>query len=73
MRGYGGRLNIRPTFQREFIYKDKQRNEVIHTVRKGFSLNTMYWAMAGRGGTTEAWFDSTTPVAPLQAENSILT
>ena len=23
--GYKGRLNIRPAFQREFIYKDKQR------------------------------------------------
>ena len=27
--GYGGKLNIRPAFQREFIYKDKQRDEVI--------------------------------------------
>ncbi|MDL1890893.1 DUF262 domain-containing protein, partial [Nitrospirales bacterium NOB] len=43
VRGYGGSLNIRPAYQREFIYKDKQRNEVIHTVRKGFPLNTMYW------------------------------
>ncbi len=43
VRGYGGKLNIRPAYQREFIYKDKQRNEVIHTVRKGFPLNTMYW------------------------------
>ncbi len=41
VRGYGGRLNIRPAFQREFIYKDKQRNEVIHTVREGFPPNTM--------------------------------
>ena len=41
--GYGGRLNIRPAFQREFIYKDKQRDEVIHTVERGFPLNVMYW------------------------------
>jgi hypothetical protein len=27
--GYGGKLNIRPPFQREFVYKDKQRDEVI--------------------------------------------
>lgn len=47
--GYGGRLNIRPAFQREFIYKDKQRDEVIRTVRKDFPLNTMYWAVAGEG------------------------
>jgi hypothetical protein len=49
VRGYGGRLNIRPAYQREFIYKDKQRNEVINTVRKDFPLNTMYWAVAGDG------------------------
>ncbi|MBV6503041.1 MAG: hypothetical protein AKCLJLPJ_01104 [Fimbriimonadales bacterium] len=49
VRGYGGRLNIRPAYQREFIYKEKQRNEVIHTVRKGFPLNTMYWVVAGDG------------------------
>lgn len=41
--GYGGKLNIRPAFQREFIYKDKQRDEVIRTVRKNFPLNVMYW------------------------------
>jgi HNH endonuclease/Protein of unknown function DUF262 len=41
--GYGGRLNIRPPYQREFIYRGKQRDEVIHTVRKNFPLNTMYW------------------------------
>ncbi|WP_340675700.1 DUF262 domain-containing protein [Paraperlucidibaca sp.] len=45
--GYGGRLNIRPPYQREFVYEEKQRNEVIHTVRKNFPLNTMYWVKAG--------------------------
>jgi hypothetical protein len=47
VRGYDGRLNIRPPYQREFIYKEKQRNEVIHTVRKRFPLNTMYWVKIG--------------------------
>lgn len=41
--GYGGKLNIRPAFQREFVYKEKQRNAVIETVVKGFPLNVMYW------------------------------
>ena len=41
--GYGGKLNIRPAFQREFIYKDKQRDEVIYTIIKSFPLNVMYW------------------------------
>ena len=44
---YGGKLNVRPAFQREFVYKEKQRNEVINTIRKGFPLNVMYWSMSG--------------------------
>jgi len=40
---YNGILNVRPAYQREFVYKDKQRNSVINTVIKGFPLNTMYW------------------------------
>ena len=42
--GYGGKLNIRPKYQREFVYKDEQRNAVIDTVRKDYPLNVMYWA-----------------------------
>jgi len=45
--GYGGRLNIRPPYQREFVYKDKQRDAVINTIRKGFPLNVMYWVKIG--------------------------
>ena len=33
VRGYGGKLNIRPAFQREFVYKPAQRDAVIETVR----------------------------------------
>lgn len=47
--GFGGRLNIRPPFQREFVYNDKQREAVIDTVYRGFPLNTMYWAIATDG------------------------
>ncbi len=41
--GYNGKLNIRPKYQREFVYKDAQRDSVIETVRKNFPLNVMYW------------------------------
>ncbi|MBR1734071.1 MAG: DUF262 domain-containing protein [Alphaproteobacteria bacterium] len=41
--GYSGHLNIRPKYQREFIYKDAQQQAVIETVRRNFPLNTMYW------------------------------
>lgn len=47
VRGFSKRLNIRPAYQREFIYKEKQRNAVIETVLKKFPLNTMYWAVSG--------------------------
>ncbi len=46
---YGGKLDIRPPYQREFIYKDKQRDAVIETVRQGFPLNVMYWALREDG------------------------
>ncbi|MCZ2249317.1 MAG: DUF262 domain-containing protein [Bacteroidia bacterium] len=50
--GYNGKLDIRPPFQREFVYKDKQRDAVIETVVKDFPLNVMYWAV-GENGTYE--------------------
>lgn len=50
--GYGGKLNIRPQYQREFVYKDKQRDAVIDTVIKRFPLNVMYWSV-NEDGTYE--------------------
>jgi len=47
--GYGGKLDIRPPYQREFIYKDKQRDAVITTINKDFPLNVMYWAVRDDG------------------------
>ncbi|MCY4008179.1 MAG: DUF262 domain-containing protein [Anaerolineaceae bacterium] len=42
--GYGGALDIRPPFQREFIYQEKERNAVIASILQGYPLNVMYWA-----------------------------
>ena len=50
--GYGGRLDIRPAYQREFVYKEKDRDAVIRTVMRGFPLNVMYWAKR-KDGTFE--------------------
>jgi len=50
--GYGGRLNIRPKYQREFIYDVEKRNAVLDTIRKGFPLNVMYW-VKNEDGTFE--------------------
>lgn len=47
--GYNGLLNIRPAYQREFVYKEKQRNEVIRTIQKGYPLNVIYWGKNSDG------------------------
>lgn len=47
--GYGGKLNIRPKYQREFVYDDKKRNAVIDTIRKDFPLNVIYWVKNDNG------------------------
>ena len=43
VRGFNGLLDIRPPYQREFIYNDKEQQAVINTVLKGYPLNVMYW------------------------------
>ncbi|MDO4282838.1 MAG: DUF262 domain-containing protein [Clostridia bacterium] len=45
--GYDEKLDIRPPFQREFIYNEKERNAVIETINKNFPLNVMYWSKNG--------------------------
>ena len=47
--GYGGRLDIRPPYQREFVYKPAQQIAVIDTVIKGYPLNVMYWSARDNG------------------------
>ena len=47
--GYNGKLNIRPKYQREFVYKDDRRNAVIDTIRKNFPLNILYWVVNDDG------------------------
>lgn len=47
--GFGGALDIRPPYQREFIYNPKQRNAVIESVTNSLPLNVMYWAVRDDG------------------------
>ncbi len=47
---YNGKLDIRPKYQREFVYKEKQRNAVIETIKNSFPLNVMYWMIREDGG-----------------------
>lgn len=43
--GFNKKLNIRPPYQREFIYKGAQKEAVIDTVMRNFPLNVFYWAI----------------------------
>ena len=47
--GYNDRLDIRPPYQREFVYSDAKQQAVMDTVTKGFPLNTMYWVCRSDG------------------------
>lgn len=49
VRGYDGLLDIRPPYQREFIYNDKEQQAVINTVLHGYPLNVMYWVKRSEG------------------------
>ncbi|WP_324649857.1 DUF262 domain-containing protein [Georgenia sp. H159] len=50
VRAYDGKLDVRPPYQREFVYKDKQRDAVMETLRRDFPLNVMYWAVIDQPG-----------------------
>lgn len=41
--GYGGRLNIRPSYQRNSVYNEKKRDAVIETIIDECPLNTIYF------------------------------
>lgn len=41
---YGGKLNIRPAYQREFVYDQQKRDAVMYSILQGFPLNVMYWS-----------------------------
>lgn len=45
VRGYNGKLDIRPPYQREFRYDEAQKRAVVNTIMKGFPLNIMYWSV----------------------------
>jgi len=47
---YDGKLDIRPKYQREFVYKEKERNAVIESIKNRFPLNVMYWMIREDGG-----------------------
>ena len=58
---YGRKLDIRPKYQREFIYSEKQQQAVVNTAMHGYPLNTMYWAVRGDGTFEEMHGDHVVP------------
>ncbi|MFL2901148.1 MAG: HNH endonuclease family protein [Candidatus Pelagibacterales bacterium] len=46
--GFGGKLDIRPPFQREFVYDPPEQKAVINTVKNNFPLNVLYWSVQGK-------------------------
>ena len=43
--GYGGKLNIRPKYQRNLVYDTPQMQKVVQTILKKRPLNSIYWAV----------------------------
>lgn len=41
----GGKLNVRPAFQRAFVYNPDDRDRVMLSVYNNMPLNSMYWAI----------------------------
>ena len=40
---WGGKLDVRPEYQREYVYGEGQRDAVVNKVLNGFPLNIMYF------------------------------
>ena len=46
---YGGKLNVRPAYQREFVYGKEKRDLVLDSVACGIDLGKIYWSDNGDG------------------------
>ena len=49
IRCFGGKLNPRPSYQREFVYSAADQSKVFSTLKRAFPLGIMYWCDAGDG------------------------
>lgn len=45
VKAYGGKLNVRPAYQRAFVYEPDDRDRVMLSVYNNMPLNSMYWAI----------------------------
>ena len=80
VKGYHGKLDIRPPYQREFRYDEKQQQAVVETILKGFPLNIMYWSVDENGNSirtisislTMIGVRSISPPLPMRRKTSSL-
>lgn len=49
LRCFGGHLNPRPSYQREFVYSDNDQWKVFKTLYRSFPLGTFYWCEVAPG------------------------
>lgn len=49
IRCFGGKLNPRPSYQREFVYSMEDEQKVFATLHRAFPLGIMYWCDCGDG------------------------
>ncbi len=49
VQAYKGKLNVRPAYQRQFVYKPDKRNAVIDSVLNNYPLSIMYWSKTKEG------------------------
>ena len=47
--GYNGKLNIRPSYQRNNVYSDEKNQAVIRTILDECPIGIMYWVDLGNG------------------------
>ena len=52
-RAYSNMLDIRPPYQREFIYPPDKQKKVIETIINGYPINVFYWGTTGITGYYE--------------------
>ena len=60
---YGGRLNVRPPYQREFVWDKgsnvggKQQKALIDSIMNGYPINVMYWVKIGQNQAGEDLYE----------------
>lgn len=60
---YNGRLNVRPAYQREFVWDKgsttggKKQEALIDSIMKGYPINVMYWVKIGQNQAGEDLYE----------------